>query len=185
MKKIFFILIMVSLPIFGVYSQRVTLKSNLLYWATTTPNAGMEFSLGRHFTFDIWGAYNAWKFGSDMKLNLYLVQPEFRYWPCQRFEGHFIGVHGHYGHFNIGMIPFIPDLKDKIYRGDLYGAGISYGYHWAIGERWGIEATIGAGYVYMDYDKFKCVDCAELIGSYKRSYFGPTRIGLSFIYFIR
>ena len=70
---------------------------------------------------DVWGAYNAWKYPDDMRLNLYLIQPEVRFWPCRKFEGHFFGVHGHYGHFNIGMIPFISGLKDHVLRGDLYG----------------------------------------------------------------
>ena len=68
-----------------------------------------------------------------MKLNMYLFQPEVRYWFCRKFEGHFIGVHGHWGHFNIGQIPFISGLKDHILRGDLYGGGVTYGYHWALG----------------------------------------------------
>ena len=57
-------------------AQRVALRTNLLLWSTTTPNAGVEFSMGRHFTFELTGAYNAWKFDNDMKLNLYLAQPD-------------------------------------------------------------------------------------------------------------
>ena len=107
------------------------------------------------------------------------------YWPCQKFEGHFVGVHGHYGHFNIGQIPFISGLKEHILRGDLYGGGVTYGYHWAVGDRWGFEAMIGAGYVRLDYTKYRCTECAEAVGRYTRSYFGPTRIGFSVIYFLR
>ena len=90
-----------------------------------------------------------------MKLNLYLIQPEARYWFCRKFEGHFVGVHGHYGHFNIGQIPFISGLKEYVLRGDLYGGGLTYGYHWAISDRWGLEAMIGGGYAYMKYDKYR------------------------------
>ncbi len=85
----------------------------------------------------------------------------------------------------IGQIPFISGLKDHILRGDLYGGGVTYGYHWALGERWGLEAMIGAGYAYMRYDKFRCADCGEREGSYTRSYIGPTRLGFSIIYFLR
>ena len=186
MQRKFHILLtgMIFLPV-AVYSQQIALKTNALFWATTTPNAGVEIGLAPRVTLDIWGAYNAWKYGNDMKLNLYLVQPEARYWLCRKFEGHFAGLHGHYGHFNIGQIPFISGLKNHVLRGNLYGGGVTYGYHWALGERWGIEAMIGAGYAYMKYDKFRCTDCAERAGSYTRSYFGPTRLGLSFIYFLR
>ena len=165
--------------------QQSALKTNVLYWATTTPNGGVELGLGRRFSVDLWGAYNAWKFSNEMKLNLYLVQPEIRFWPCRKFEGHFVGVHGHYGHFNIGLIPFISGLKDNVLRGDLYGGGISYGYHWAFGDRWGVEALLGCGYVSMKYTQYRCSECAEPVGAYTRNYFGPTRLGFSVIYFLR
>lgn len=169
----------------SLYGQQTALKTNALFWATTTPNAGVEVGLSDHLTIEVWGAYNAWKFKNDMKLNLYLAQPEVRYWPCQKFEGHFVGLHGHYGHFNIGQLPFISGLNDSVLRGDLYGGGVSYGYHWAVGERWGIEATVGVGYAYMKYDKIRCAECGELTGHYTRQYYGPTRLGVSVIYFLR
>ena len=104
---------------------------------------------------------------------------------CRRFEGHFIGLHGHYAHFNIGQIDFIPCMKEYVYRGNLYGGGISYGYHWAMGDRWGMEVTVGGGYAQLSYDKYLCRDCGERVGQFKRTYFGPTRAGISLIYFLR
>ena len=178
------LILLILLPVRS-FGQQVALKTNLLFWGTTTPNAGMEIGLGRKFTADIWGAYNAWKFPNNMRLNFYLAQPEIRYWFCRKFEGHFIGLHGHYGHFNIGQIPFIPNLENHELRGELYGGGITYGYHWAIGRRWGLEAMLGGGYAYMKYTKYKCGECAEAVGAYTRNYFGPTRIGVSVIYFLR
>ena len=141
--------------------------------------------ISRHFTMALNGAYNAWKFGNDMKLNHYLIQPELRYWPCRKFEGHFPGVHGHYAYYNVGQIPFFSGMEDIIYRGDLYGGGITYGYHWVLGDRFSIEAVIGGGYARMEYDKYRCAGCGERMGHYKRNYFGPTRAGVSLIYFIR
>lgn len=120
-----------------------------------------------------------------MKLNLYMARPEIRYWFCRKFEGHFLGVHGHYGHFNIGQIPFLPSMKDFIYRGDFYGGGLSYGYHWVLGRRWGIEAVVGGGYINMKYRKYRCVECAEKVGDYKQNYFGVTQAAINLIYFIK
>ena len=169
----------------GARSLEVAIKSNLLYDATATVNLGLEFRLAPKWTLDVSGNYNGWTFSGNRKWKHWLVQPEARYWFCRKFEGHFIGMHGHYGHFNIGMIPFISGLKDHVLRGDLYGGGVTYGYHWAVGNRWGLEAMIGGGYVSMKYTKYKCTECAEASGSYSRSYFGPTRIGFSVIYFLR
>lgn len=185
MKYPLFLLYIAALSCNCCRAQQTALRTNLLLWSTTTPNAGVEFGMGRHFTFGLTGAYNAWKFSNSMKLNLYFAQPEFRYWPCRSFEGHFIGIHGHYGHYNVGQFPFVASMKDLIYRGDLYGGGISYGYHWALGLRWGLEVSVGAGYARMEYDKYRCVECGELEGSYRRNYFGPTRADFSLIYFIR
>lgn len=166
-------------------AQRVALRTDLLLWGTTTPNAGVEVSIQRHFTMALNGAYNAWKFGNGMKLNLYLLQPELRYWPCRKFEEHFFGLQGHYAYYNVGQIPFIPGMENIIYRGDLYGGGLTYGYHWVLGDRFSIEAVIGGGYARMEYDKYRCASCGERMGHYIRNYFGPTRAGVSLIYFIR
>ncbi|MCQ4947578.1 DUF3575 domain-containing protein, partial [Bacteroides cellulosilyticus] len=101
------------------------------------------------------------------------------------FEGHFLGVHGHYAYYNVGQVPFFSGMEDIIYRGDLYGGGITYGYHWVLGDRLSIETVIGGGYARMEYDKYRCAGCGERMGHYKRNYFGPTRAGVSLIYFIR
>ena len=111
MKRILLLLWLLASSCSGLQAQRTTLRTNLLFWGTTTPNAGVEFSLGRNFTLVLDGGYNAWEFSNDMKLNLAFAQPEIRYWFCRRFEGHFIGLHGHYAHFNIGQIDFIPCMK--------------------------------------------------------------------------
>ena len=105
MKRLYLLFLLLSLMSTAAFAQRVALRTDLLLWGTTTPNAGVETSISRHFTMALNGAYNAWKFGNDMKLNLYLIQPELRYWPCRKFEGHFLGVHGHYAYYNVGQVP--------------------------------------------------------------------------------
>ncbi len=166
-------------------AQQVALKTNLLYWATTTPNAGVEIALNRKLTLDLSANYNAWTlFPDNMSLRHYLIQPELRYWSCKRFEGHFFGIHALGGKFNIGNVPFIPSLKEYMYRGNMVGGGISYGFHWVTGKRWGIELEIGAGYLQMKYDKYICRECAEIVASYKRHYYGPTRLAVNLVYFI-
>ncbi|PXV60098.1 uncharacterized protein DUF3575 [Dysgonomonas alginatilytica] len=165
-------------------SQKVAYKTNLLYLATTTPNLAMEFSLSRKLTADIAGGYNPWDFSGNTSLRHWLVQPELRYWPCQSFEGHFFGLHGIYGKFNVGELSFIHSMNDYIYKGSMYGGGISYGYHFPLKGKWSLELTAGVGYVHLDYDKYTCRGCLELQGSYKRNYIGPTKAGVSIIYMI-
>lgn len=76
MKRLYLLFLLLSLMSTVAFAQRVALRTDLLLWGTTTPNAGVETSISRHFTMALNGAYNAWKFGNDMKLNLYLIQPE-------------------------------------------------------------------------------------------------------------
>lgn len=71
------------------------------------------------------------------------------------------------------------------YDGNLYGAGISYGYQWIISKRWSMEATIGVGYARLEYDKYARGDGGEKLGHNTSNYFGPTKVGLSFIYVIK
>lgn len=185
LKKVLLVYLFLQFATAVSYGQQVGARTNMFWWATTTPNLGVEVAISKKLSLSIDGNYNAWTFFSDgMSLRHWLVQPELRYWPCKSFEGHFFGAHLHTGHYNIGQIPFLSDLDTYTYRGELYGGGVSYGYHFAIGRRWGLELSAGVGYTYLEYNKYVCTECAELIGRYKRSFFGPTRLSVSFIYII-
>lgn len=52
------LLIFVSL---ANYAQNIGVKSNLLYWATTTPNLGVETALGKKHTAQVFFGFNPWK----------------------------------------------------------------------------------------------------------------------------
>lgn len=159
-------------------------KTNALYLATTTLNLGVEIGLSKKFTLDISGNYNPWSFSDNKKLKHWLVQPELRYWLCERFNGHFFGLHGHYAEYNVGGIKML-GLENYRYEGNLYGAGISYGYHWLLNNRWSLEATIGVGYAHLDYDKYRCEKCGTKIKDDTKDYWGPTKVGLSLIYILK
>lgn len=176
----------------AVRAQRPTfgIKTNVLYWATTSPNVALEVATGKKWTFKTTLGFNAWDFDAtrndEISLRHWLVQPELRYWFCQAFEGHLIGVHGIYTQFDMGNIPFIKgEIQDYIYRGYGYGAGISYGCHFPLAKRWGVELTAGFGFLILDYDKYRCLDCTEYVGSYGRNYVGPTKLAVNFIFMIQ
>lgn len=177
-----------------VAAQQTGIKTNLLYWATTTPNMGLEFRLASRYTLSVTVGYNAFNFpnsnssGStavNPKLHHWLVMPESKYWFCKAFERHYIGLHALYGQYNAGGMKFPKFLKSGRYDGWAAGAGLSYGYQWAIGKRWGLEASVGAGYIYLRYGKYKCGACGKKEGNYRHHYFVPTKAALSFIYYIR
>jgi len=104
--------------------QEQALKTNLLYDATTTINLGYEIALDRKMTLDVWLNYNPWTLGHEWvgidittpqgtpdlvdsresKLKHFMIQPELRYWLCEKYNGHFFGVHLHGGAFNVGAL---------------------------------------------------------------------------------
>ena len=80
-------------------AQDYAVKTNALYWMTTSPNAAFEFAVNNKVTVNLMGAYNPWTFSDDRKMRFWLAQPEVRYWLCEKFEGHYFGVHLHGAQF--------------------------------------------------------------------------------------
>lgn len=66
-------------------------KTNALYWATSSLNAGFETGLTPDISLVIDAGYNPWTFGDNRKFKLRLLQPEVRHWFGCRSEGHFPG----------------------------------------------------------------------------------------------
>lgn len=176
-----------SLSIDKPYRPKVGIKTNAIWLATTTPNLAVEFALAERWTLDISAVYNPFYYGRERMTRFGLIQPEARYWFCSRFEKHFIGVHGVYGRFNIGNVDvhFTDVFNEHRYKGWGAGAGVSYGYHLPMGKRWGWEFTLGVGYLYLDYDKYRCESCDEFLGKQTKHYFGPTKAGISLIFMIK
>lgn len=172
----------------------VGIKTNLLYGGVTfTPNLGVEIGLGRRTTIDIAAGYNPWNVNGNRagnkKLAHFIVQPEFRYFLNERFNGHFFGVHALYSEYNISKheLPMLfgKGSRDYRFQGSGYGGGISYGYQLILGHHWNLEFQVGVGYVRLDYDKYNCTTCGTKIGSLHKNYFGPTKAGISLIYIIK
>lgn len=190
MKKIFsLILLLTTICMYG-RAQEIGVKTNLLYDATTTMNLGVEFGLARKWTLDISGNYNPWVLNKEKnrKIKHYLIQPEARYWLCDKFSGHFFGAHALFTNYNISAvkIPFVDDSKNYRYKGWATGVGVSYGYSMILGGRWNLEATAGVGVAYTRYDKFNCKNCGEkLQNNVSRTFFAPTKLGISLIYMIK
>lgn len=154
MKRILNIIIIILLSAICLTgtAQKIAVKSNLLGWATATPTLGAEIGLDDRWTLNTHIYYNPFTFRDNRKWKHIRVQPEVRYWLCQKFNGHFFGLHVLYTHFNAGQVPLpfgiFPDVKKYRYQGNTYGAGLSYGYQWILTPRWSIEGSIGVGYKY-------------------------------------
>ena len=85
------LLIVALLVAVSANAQQLGLKTNVLYWATTTPNIGLELQTGRKHTIQAFYGINPWKFKDNKSIRHWVIQPEYRYWFCQTFNGWFLG----------------------------------------------------------------------------------------------
>ena len=190
MRKLLFTISFCFFSTLWVSAQQVGVKTNLLYWATTTPNIGTEFAVGKKHTAQVFFGLNPWKQsgGDQSSLRHWLVMPEYRYWFNQNFKGWFMGAHAMGGQYNVGGVkmPFglLKTLRNHRYEGWYVGGGVTGGYQWKLANRLNLEASIGLGYIYSNYDKFKCGACGEKLYSSHKHYVGPTKVALSLVYLI-
>jgi hypothetical protein len=159
--------------------------------ATLSPNLGVEIGLAPKWTIDVTGQMNAWTLSHDRKWKHWYAQPEIRRWFCDRFSGHFLGLHALGGQYNVGnlnnSINFLGTnfgvLSDHRYQGWFVGGGIAYGYDWILGKHWNLEAEIGVGYAYTRYDVFECAGCGKKVANDKsHNYVGPTKAAINLVY---
>ena len=202
MMKRFLIIVAVLLTAFAnnVDAQKVAVKTNALYWATTTPNVGFEFALADRWTLELTGGYNPWIYNKEENLKAlhWLASPEVRYWFCESFHGHFIGINANYTQFNISGIP-VPNafftlstnapremnLEEARNCGWAVATGLTYGYQFLLSPRWNLELTAGFGLWYTEYDRFESRKCGLFDQAIYKHALGPTSLGISFIYLIK
>lgn len=193
MKRLFqaFIILIAILSPQLTHSQSVGgVKSNILADAALSPNLGFEFGLAPKWSLDLTGEINFWSI-NDHKWKHWFIQPEARYWLCERFAGHFFGLHAIGGQYNFANLKngisflgsdFSP-LSDYRYQGWAGGAGVAYGYAWVLNRHWNFEAEIGIGWIYTRFSKYRCSDCGKKLESDRpHNYFGPTKLALNFVY---
>lgn len=171
-------------------AQTVAIKSNLLYDAALTPSLGVEAGVAPKWTIDLSGQINDWSVGGRL-WKQWVVQPEIRYWFCRRFSGHFVAAHALGGQYNFGKfdLPFkflgtdFRDFKDNRHQGWMAGLGVAYGYSWILDKHWNFEAEIGIGWVYTQYDTYRCANCGKKIKTdTPHNYVGLTKAALNIIY---
>ena len=191
-KKRCIVLIFAIFAGFGISrAQEVGIKTNLVDDALLNVNLGLEVGLAPRWTLDVPASLNTWILSHGRRWKHWWVQPGARYWFCDRFAGHFVGVHAHGGQYNIGgfdgKVNFLGTdfrkLKDTRFQGWFVGGGISYGYAWVLGTHWNLEAEIGLGYAYSRYDQFKCTGCGRKVAEDKpHHYVGPTKAAVNIVY---
>lgn len=91
--------LVLGLLLFGQLSgkaQTFALKTDVLNWATASFNIEPEVRVGDNSTLALGLSWNPWTFKestANRKWRHLRVQPEYRYWFCRPFGGHFLGLH--------------------------------------------------------------------------------------------
>lgn len=181
------LILVLSCLICPVFGQSMAVKTNLVSAANGALNAGIECAVSNKSSFELSYSMRPWKRTEGSVNRYWLVQPEYHFWTCQKFNGSFLGAYLNGAQFNVGgkKMPFglFSELKEHRYSGWLTGAGVSYGYQLMLNRHWNLEAAIGVGYAYIDYTKYECPDvCAEIEKKGRSHYFGPTKLSLSIVY---
>ena len=170
------------------WAQDIGVKTNILYWATSTPNLGFEFGLGKRTTLDLAGGYNPWTLDreANRKIRHWMVMPEFRYW----FNGRpmvreYVGISALATSYNIKW-------GEKRYNGDAGGVGLTVGYSLHIMKRMNLEFYGGFGVVLFRHKQYNIYDnlddyTADGLGKVNAHGYKllPTKLGVSISYIIK
>jgi hypothetical protein len=166
-------------------------KTNLLYGlGTLTPNIAAELALSCRWTLELAYSSNPWNSkntaDNTRKLLHGIARVEARHWLCERFNGHFFGLHGLWSEFNVSgvKIPLIFDSAHR-YQGFAWGGGLDYGYDLPVGRRWNIEFTAGVGVYRIKYDRFSCLNCDRDGTPNAITFLSPARLGVTVMFLFK
>lgn len=186
--------LLLTLMPFRSSGQDISIRNNLLYDASGTVNAGLEFQVGEHFSVGVNGGFKSWPrflaWDNDNVNNTthwrhFLVAPEGRYYFSEVFKGAFVGADFVYTHFNVGnlKLPFglYPEVATRREQGSWWGAGLFVGYAWWPWQHWRIEIEGGAGVGLAAYDSYDCDHCGSKLEEVRRAAVVP-KLGLNIAY---
>ena len=173
---VFFVMAMSTVQ---VSAQVIGISTNTLGWLGATPNLGIDVGFAKKWSLELNGFYNPFDWSSGRQTHIWGLQPEVKFWPRYKFAGHYFGIHGNYAMYDWGLWKYR-------YKGELGGAGFSYGYAWMFHKRWNLEGSIGLGYTRLSHqNKYDRHDPMVSFGPERHNRFGLTRIALKISYFFK
>lgn len=183
------LLVLLFLLCFGCLpsrAQHVAISNNVVFDAMGALSAGVEIPFAKRSSFEVYGSIRPWKRTETGVHKHWLVQTQYRFWPCQVMNGFFLGPYIHGGEFNIGnrglIFGMLPELKPYRYEGWFLGAGFGIGYEFVLAKHWNLGLDAGVGYTYIDYKQFNCEVCGALKDHDVYHHWGLSKLGLSIIY---
>lgn len=129
----------------------LSLRANLLRWATLTPDLGLEWRICPSWGIAVNGSWTSWSWSDkDRRYALWEVAPEVRYYMGEK-KAWYLGAMFKAGQFNY-------KLSDTGKQGDLMGGGITAGYQLRLNKALDLDFNLGLGYLNADYEKYEVID---------------------------
>ena len=129
----------------------LSLRANLLRWATLTPDLGLEWRICPSWGIAVNGSWTSWSWSDkDRRYALWEVAPEVRYYMGEK-KAWYLGAMFKAGQFNY-------KLSETGKQGDLMGGGITAGYQLRLSKALDLDFNLGLGYLNVDFEKYEVID---------------------------
>ena len=154
----------------------LSLRANLLRWATLTPDLGLEWRICPSWGIAVNGSWTSWTWSDkDRRYALWEVASEVRYYMGEK-KAWYLGAMFKAGQFNY-------KLSETGKQGDLMGGGITAGYQLRLNKALDLDFNLGLGYLNADYEKYEVIDGVRVRrGNETKDWWGPINAGVTLVW---
>ena len=154
----------------------LSLRANLLRWATLTPDLGLEWRICPSFGIAVNGSWTSWTWSDkDRRYALWEVAPEIRYYMGEK-KTWYLGALFKAGQFNY-------KISETGKQGDLMGGGITTGYQLQLNKALTLDFNLGLGYLNADFEKYEVIDGVRVrCGNETKNWCGPINAGVTLVW---
>ena len=154
----------------------LSLRANLLRWATLTPDLGLEWRICPSCGIAVNGSWTSWTWSDkDRRYALWEVAPEVRYYMGEK-KAWYLGAMFKAGQFNY-------KLSETGKQGDLMGGGITTGYQLRLNKALDLDFNLGLGYLNVDFEKYEVIDGVRVRrGNETKDWYGPINAGVTLVW---
>lgn len=154
----------------------LSLRANLLRWATLTPDLGLEWRICPSCGIAVNGSWTSWSWSDkDRRYALWEVAPEVRYYMGEK-KAWYLGAMFKAGQFNY-------KLSETGKQGDLMGGGITTGYQLRLNKALTLDFNLGFGYLNADFEKYEVIDDVRVrCGNETKNWCGPINAGVTLVW---
>ena len=154
----------------------LSLRANLLRWATLTPDLGLEWRICPSWGIAVNGSWTSWSWSDkDRRYALWEVAPEVRYYMGEK-KAWYLGAMFKAGQFNY-------KLSETGKQGDLMGGGITAGYRLRLNKALDLDFNLGLGYLNADFEKYEVIDGVRVrCGNETKNWCGPINAGVTLVW---